>query len=235
MNQQQFSEALALIAKMAAGDTDETANSAVTSADSEQVRAATVLRQTALIDHAKPIAKDLWEAFTTGNLEFDAEVIAQMAWAGVSRARLQHFWSRNMADFQARQLAEEQERGYRYNRTGDPDLPMHEVNPVQQIENALHFHTRNMEQYEVLMYAHDLLWGYATSVVVAAGGQPGNAPNVDISEKEYANYVQGRVQQARQRADQTRQATLGAHQQLVRTQFHFIEPPAETSTEQTAT
>lgn len=218
MSNENLNEAIAtLAAALAAASGDQTDQQAVTSADTEETRAAQQVRTNQLIEVAKPLANQFWEVYTAGDLEFDVEVVAQMAWNDASRARYQHFWSRNMADYQARLLADEQDRGYRYG-----DVPNPEVNPAEVIENALQYHLRNMEQYEVLMYAADLLWSKANSAMVANGKEPGKAPNVDISEKAYSHYANEQRDRRMKAAAANRDASMGAHSFTVRTQNHFI-------------
>lgn len=215
-------EAQALIAALLAAVTPTSTATAAPAAElSPEITAATKYRSKALRTTANSLAKAQLDV----NADFDPEVMIQIV-AGIAyRARDQYFWSRNQSEFQSRLLANEQDIGARVSDDvaggGEhDDMP----NPLANREQAVRYHNRNMEQYEVQLMMAEAMWLHYSRELMRNNVDVKYIPDFDIGERAFANYVDKRIAAARKNGATARDATRAAMQIERDTTFHFITP-----------
>lgn len=223
LNQESMNQLAALFAQ-ALGVNNPPADDIPPVQENEQIVAARRARQHLLRGEAHKLALGLHELFD----EFDHEVVIQIASGLAWKMRDQYFFCRNQAEFHATQLAKEQEIGARVSE----DVGS-EVNPLAQREENVQFFNRQMEQYELALYACEEAWLTSSRALQQAGVEVSFVPDFDIGEKAFGEYVQKRIDRARARGRANNTATRQTHRLLVDTQMHFLSPSQpEAATEQ---
>lgn len=211
MNQQQILEALAQVL----GATQETAKTLETSPEIEAAKAA---RKNKIQEVANEIANDLYEVFE--KYDFDTKVAVQLCNAMVTpfiSVKDQFFWSVDRADKAAQRLArmqatgqwEDDARGGMKDASDDGQDGTAEISPMRQAEDAVKYHQRNAEQYEILTQAVNRLWCRYEMDLAADDQEVGFVPDFELSEKKLQEYI-SRQQQRSARSSRSLQVQADA-------------------------
>lgn len=182
--------------------------------ESPEIAAAKAARKAKITEAGNEIARDLLAVFEKHDL--DAKVAIQVCNAAVTpfiSIRDQYFWSIDKADKAAQRLArmeatgqwEDDARGGMKDSSDDGSSGNGEINPMRQCEDAIKYHNRNAEQYELLTHAMNAAWCRLEADVVEQGSDVGFIPDFGITDKEYQTYL-ARQQQRNQRSTKNQQA-----------------------------
>jgi hypothetical protein len=233
-------DALMALAALLTGEGNETANPIAEMSPEMQV--AKKARKEKINEVGRDLANDLKEVLE--KYDFDTGVMLQTAAAGVApfiSVRDQYFWSVNAADKAGQRLARLESTGQwddvaRGNANSDDDGSggQGEINPVRAAEDALRYHNRNAEQYEVLTHAFNCMWVKCEGEqLVDSGKEASFVPEFNIDDGEYQKYLK-RQEQRRNRTPKAQQIDTNAQATRImrETTTSFVNTGAETATEE---
>lgn len=178
--------------------------------------------------------------------DFDSGIMLQTAASGLApfiSVRDQYFWSRSAADRAGQRLARLESTGQwddvargRSNSDDDGAGGQGEINPIRQAEEALAFHTRNAEQYEILNHAYAIMWMLCESDQLTDSGKEATfIPDSDLGEAEYQKYLQRQEKRFQSKRNSEQVSTNAQASQLLRrTTTSFIHETAPAPAEPAA-